>query len=124
MVVQRGNMLISDFFVKGFGTGSIFGNAVSTGFSAAFGGNRDCRGRPQGDYFFGCQVIIDISNLHNSLALKLALLAIVHHYISSKAVSKYYLFGCQVIKIIIIISNLCFNLFSKNIHHFRSKSCD
>ena len=38
--------------------GSIFGSALSSKFNAAFGGNRDCRGRPQGDYFFGCQVVI------------------------------------------------------------------
>ena len=47
-------------FVKGLGTGSIFGNALSSKFSAVFGGNRDCRGRPHGDYFFGCQVIFVI----------------------------------------------------------------
>ena len=41
----------------GLDVGSIFGSALSSKFNAAFGGNRDCRGRPQGDYFFGCQVI-------------------------------------------------------------------
>jgi len=37
-----------------FDFGSLFGNAVSSSFNTAFG--RDCKGRPQGDYFFGCQV--------------------------------------------------------------------
>ena len=30
-------------------------NLVGSAFNTAFG--RDCRGRPQGDYFYGCQVI-------------------------------------------------------------------
>ena len=38
--------------------GSIFGSALSSKLNAAFGGNRDCRGRPQGGYFFGCQVSV------------------------------------------------------------------
>merc|ERR1711974_152667 len=38
-----------------FDFGSLFGNAVSSSFNTAFG--RDCKGRPQGDYFFGCQCV-------------------------------------------------------------------
>ena len=38
-----------------FDLGALFGNAVGATFNTAFG--RDCKGRPQGDYFFGCQVI-------------------------------------------------------------------
>merc|ERR1711890_74504 len=38
-----------------FDFGSLFGNAVSSLFNTAFG--RDCKGRPQGDYFFGCQCV-------------------------------------------------------------------
>merc|ERR1711953_1012654 len=38
-----------------FNLGALFGNAVSSTFNTAFG--RDCRGRPQGDYFFGCQCV-------------------------------------------------------------------
>ena len=37
-----------------FNLGALFGNAVSSSFNTMFG--RDCRGRPQGDYFYGCQV--------------------------------------------------------------------
>ena len=37
-----------------FDLGAIFGNAIGATFNTAFG--RDCKGRPQGDYFFGCQV--------------------------------------------------------------------
>merc|ERR1712130_748415 len=38
-----------------FDFGSLFGNAVSSSFNTAFG--RDYKGRPQGDYFFGCQCV-------------------------------------------------------------------
>ena len=41
-----------------FDLGALFGNAVSSSFNTAFG--RDCRGRPQGDYFFGCQVKLNL----------------------------------------------------------------
>ena len=41
-----------------FDLGALFGNAVSSSFNTAFG--RDCRGRPQGDYFFGCQVELKV----------------------------------------------------------------
>jgi len=37
-----------------FDLGSILSNVVGSSFNTAFG--RDCKGRPQGDYFFGCQV--------------------------------------------------------------------
>merc|ERR1712012_1133950 len=37
-----------------FDLGALLGNAVGATFDTAFG--RDCKGRPQGDYFFGCQV--------------------------------------------------------------------
>merc|ERR1711972_307093 len=35
--------------------GALLGNAVGATFNTAFG--RDCKGRPQGDYFFGCQCV-------------------------------------------------------------------
>merc|ERR1712226_980496 len=38
-----------------FDLGALFGNAVGATFNTAFG--RDCKGRPQGDYFFGCQCV-------------------------------------------------------------------
>ena len=38
-----------------FDLGALLGNAVGATFNSAFG--RDCKGRPQGDYFFGCQVL-------------------------------------------------------------------
>ena len=37
-----------------FDFGTFFGNGVSASFHTALG--RDCRGRAQGDYFYGCQV--------------------------------------------------------------------
>merc|ERR1712226_1346305 len=38
-----------------FDLGSILSNVVGSTFNTAFG--RDCKGRPQGDYFFGCQCV-------------------------------------------------------------------
>jgi len=38
-----------------FDFGALLGNAVGATFNTAFG--RDCKGRPQGDYFFGCQCV-------------------------------------------------------------------
>merc|ERR1711934_746476 len=38
-----------------FDLGALLGNAVGATFNSAFG--RDCKGRPQGDYFFGCQCV-------------------------------------------------------------------
>merc|ERR1712150_269603 len=35
--------------------GSLLTNGVGAAFNTAFG--RDCRGRPQGDYFYGCQCV-------------------------------------------------------------------
>ena len=37
-----------------FDFGTFFGNGVSASIHTVLG--RDCRGRPQGDYFYGCQV--------------------------------------------------------------------
>ena len=41
-----------------FDFGTFFGNGVSASIHTVLG--RDCRGRPQGDYFYGCQVHIGI----------------------------------------------------------------
>ena len=37
-----------------FNLGSLVTNGLGAAFNTAFG--RDCRGRAQGDYFYGCQV--------------------------------------------------------------------
>ena len=42
------------FHLPDFDFGTFFGNGVSAGFHTALG--RDCMGRAQGDYFYGCQV--------------------------------------------------------------------
>ena len=38
-----------------FDFGSLLSNSLGAAFNTAFG--RDCRGRPQGDYFYGCQCV-------------------------------------------------------------------
>merc|ERR1711915_977536 len=38
-----------------FNLGALFANGAGAAFNTAFG--RDCRGRPQGDYFYGCQCV-------------------------------------------------------------------
>eukprot|EP00088_Acartia_fossae_P050369 TRINITY_DN5639_c1_g1_i6.p1 TRINITY_DN5639_c1_g1~~TRINITY_DN5639_c1_g1_i6.p1 ORF type:complete len:122 (+),score=21.28 TRINITY_DN5639_c1_g1_i6:39-368(+) len=38
-----------------FDFGSVLSNTIGAAFNTAIG--RDCKGRPQGDYFFGCQCI-------------------------------------------------------------------
>merc|ERR1711988_1408613 len=38
-----------------FNFGSLVSNSLGAAFNTAFG--RDCRGRPQGDYFYGCQCV-------------------------------------------------------------------
>ena len=43
------NILLSEF-----NFGSILTNGLGAAFNTALG--RDCKGRPQGDYFYGCQV--------------------------------------------------------------------
>ena len=45
---------VLSIFPPEFDLGSILSNVVGSSFNTAFG--RDCKGRPQGDYFFGCQV--------------------------------------------------------------------
>ena len=37
-----------------FNLGALFTNSLGAAFNTAFG--RDCKGRAQGDYFYGCQV--------------------------------------------------------------------
>ena len=44
-----------------FDFGTFFGNGVSASFHTVLG--RDCRGRPQGDYFYGCQVHVALDCL-------------------------------------------------------------
>ena len=46
------------YYFPVFDFGTFFGNAASAGVHTALG--RDCRGRPQGDYFYGCQVMISV----------------------------------------------------------------
>merc|ERR1711909_231058 len=41
-----------------FNLGSIFTNGIGAAFNTAIG--RDCKGRAQGDYFYGCQVKMDL----------------------------------------------------------------
>ena len=43
----------SFIFVE-FNLGALFTNSLGAAFNTAFG--RDCKGRAQGDYFYGCQV--------------------------------------------------------------------
>merc|ERR1711874_561554 len=38
-----------------FNFGSILTNGLGAAFNTALG--RDCKGRPQGDYFYGCQCV-------------------------------------------------------------------
>merc|ERR1712127_428583 len=38
-----------------FDLGALFGTAIGSTFATALG--RDCRGRAQGDYFYGCQCV-------------------------------------------------------------------
>ena len=45
--------LHSFIFVE-FNLGALFTNSLGAAFNTAFG--RDCKGRAQGDYFYGCQV--------------------------------------------------------------------
>ena len=43
-----------------FDFNSLFANGVGSLFNSAFG--RDCKGRPQGDYFYNCQVTFNIQD--------------------------------------------------------------
>merc|ERR1712038_199797 len=38
-----------------FNLGALFTNSLGAAFNTAFG--RDCKGRAQGDYFYGCQCV-------------------------------------------------------------------
>merc|ERR1719300_1252530 len=44
-----------DFGPKEFNFGSLLTNSVGAAFNTALG--RDCKGRPQGSYFYGCQCV-------------------------------------------------------------------
>ena len=51
---QWKHISLKRFHLPDFDFGTFFGNGVSAGFHTALG--RDCMGRAQGDYFYGCQV--------------------------------------------------------------------
>merc|ERR1711874_102173 len=59
-----------------FNFGSILTNGLGAAFNTALG--RDCKGRPQGDYFYGCQCVgpFNIGKRKRSAPLRSAAVAV------------------------------------------------